>query len=133
MLSSANMEIVFPGKPQFFPINIKVRAVQPEACPQLVPCRQAFILIRGPPSAGTVQVSSLSWLRTCLQVSLPSGKVLFLSPCIFSAPRTPPQTGDAGQATLSVKWATRSRGCFAITQQCRAPVPRCWVLFSQTI
>ena len=27
MFSSANMEIVFPGKPQFFLINIKMRAV----------------------------------------------------------------------------------------------------------
>ena len=45
-----------------------------------------FILTRSPPSVCTVQVSSLPWLGTCLQVFLPSGKVPFLSPCIFSAP-----------------------------------------------
>ena len=105
MFSSANMEIVFPGKPQFFPININMRACNlrpalglyhagrllswPEAHLRHAPFRWVFFLTRSPPSACTVQVSSLSWLRTCLQVFLPSGKVLVLSPGIFSAPHNP--------------------------------------------
>jgi len=91
MFSSANMEIVFPGKPQFFPhqhqresrvtwglpsdctlqAGLSLSSVfhhtdRPQPAFGFSPNIQASILTRSPPSACTIQVSSLPWLGTWL-------------------------------------------------------------------